>query len=266
MREGEGVCETERGGSAHDGSGGGGGSGGDDHHHVRPFFLLCVSPLTAPTPPRPFPLLTAPFDGGWGAKAQMSGTATCANAGGWAERSAGASDDDVMWLGAQKQAMALLMCLVRQHSVSFSISLDCKCGGGGCGREMITVYVVCVWYVCVWGGVYVWCVRANPLRSQVGRLPIPSALTHNTHTTHEQARNVSTCQADHYKGLFRSALSLSQQHSGRRFMQLFAEQWLAAKDLAKAAPVVGEAGGEEEEEEEEVLVAAATAAVEVVGW
>ena len=98
--------------------------------------------LTAPTPPRPSPPLTAPFDGGWGAKAQMSGTTACSNAGGWAERSAGASDDDGMWLGAQKQAMALLMCLVRQHSVSFSISLDC--GGGG----MVTWwYGVCVWCV-----------------------------------------------------------------------------------------------------------------------
>ena len=41
-------------------------------------------------------------------------------------------------------------------------------------------------------------------------------------------------------------------------MQLLAEQWLEAKDLAKAAPVVGEPGGEEEEEE------AAAAAVEVL--
>jgi tetratricopeptide (TPR) repeat protein len=113
----------------------------------------------------------APFDGGWGANAQQVGAHAGASAS--ACHADGTCDEDLIWLGAQKQTMDLLMLLIRLHS----------------------------------------------------------------------ARKGAAQHADRCKALFRSALSLSQQHSGKRFLQLLAEQHANDAD----GPAVSSRTGMEED-------------------
>jgi hypothetical protein len=91
----------------------------------------------------------------------------------------GACDEDLIWLGAQKQTMDLLMQLVRLYS----------------------------------------------------------------------ARKGAAQHAERCKALFRSALALSQQHAGKRFLQLLAEQH-SNHNHSDCAAASSRAGGDKSEEED----------------